>query len=303
MTSEAPSATVHQGDCLSVLPTLVSGGARFDLIYVDPPYNAGGKRGARVEQGERVHGPTAYEDHWGGRDAFISMLRPRLAEMRAALSSVGSLWVHLDHRTVHETKVLLDEIFGPQSFQGEVIWVPGNGGRKRRGLSVTHQTILVYSKTRDFIYNIHDPELREPYAETSQRMHFTQTDPSGRRYRERTLGGKTYRYFLDEGRQRGSVWTDIPAMSANTPLRRETTGYPTQKPVALLERIIKAASKPESLVLDPMCGSGTTLFAALRLGRNCVGIDQSPLACQITTRRIREFSTAGREEVHSGEAP
>lgn len=283
-----PNASVHHGDCLDVLPGLAAGGSSFDLIYVDPPYNAGGTRSARLETGERSKGARAYVDHWGGRENFLAMLRPRLAAMRDALSDTGSLWVHLDHRTVHETKVLLDTLFGPKSFQGEIIWLPGNGGRKRSGLSVTHQTILVFSKTREFIYNLSDPELREPYAETSQRMHFTQIDPDGRRFRERTLGGRTYKYFLDEGRQRGSIWTDIPAMTANTPLRRETTGYPTQKPLALLTRIVKASTMDGGRVLDPMCGSGTTLIAALGLGRDAVGIDQSPLACQITTRRIQE---------------
>lgn len=298
-----PHATVRQGDCLNVLSEFASGEQRFDLIYVDPPYNAGGTRRARLESGERTAGAKAYEDHFGGRENFLSMLGPRLAAMRETLSERGSLWVHLDHRTIHETKVLLDGIFGPANFQGEIIWVPGNGGRKRKGLSVTHQTILVYSKTREFIYNTSDHALREPYADTSQRMHFTQVDPDGRRFRERTLGGKTYKYFLDEGRQRGSVWADIPAMRANTPLRRETTGYPTQKPLALLNRIIRASTHSASRVLDPMCGSGTTLVAALDLGREAVGIDQSPLACQITARRIQDLRGSGDQEKPAGEAP
>jgi len=117
-------------------------------------------------------------------------------------------------------------------------------------------------------------------------MHFGNVDDRGRRYRERTIGGKKYRYFADEGRKMGSVWTDCPAMNANTPLTRETTGYPTQKPVRLLDRIIRAATRKDSLVLDPMCGSGTTLVAALRAGRRAVGIDQSALACRITKKRI-----------------
>ncbi len=286
MSPSARDGFLLQGDCLSKIREARSIAESFDLIYVDPPYNAGGVRSARRGSGPRATGEAAYRDAWGGLDAFLSMLEPRLAEMRDALSEQGSLWIHLDHRTVHDAKVLADRIFGRGGFVGEVIWVPGNGGRKRRGPSLTHQTILIYARSKDFIYNDRDPALREPYADTSLRMHFTQVDTEGRRYRERTIGGKAYRYYADEGRRLGSVWTDIPAMRANTPLIKETTGYPTQKPEALLERIVRAASLPGSWVLDPMCGSGTTLAVARRLERSWVGIDESPLAHEIAERRL-----------------
>jgi site-specific DNA-methyltransferase (adenine-specific) len=117
-------------------------------------------------------------------------------------------------------------------------------------------------------------------------MHFRNIDEQGRRFRDRTINGKTYRYYADSGRMLGSVWTDCPAMRANTPLIREATGYPTQKPETLLERIIRAASLPDSRILDPMCGSGTTLVAAERLGHNWAGIDQSELACRTTRQRL-----------------
>jgi site-specific DNA-methyltransferase (adenine-specific) len=275
------------GDCLDILATLASApGSRFDLIYVDPPFNAGGRRGARADRGERLSGPTAYEDHWGGLDAFMRMLEPRLAAMRSVLAENGSLWLHLDHRAVHDAKVALDRIFGPGAFRGEIIWVPGNGSRSRRGPGITHQTILVYASGRDLTWNADDPELREPYAETSLRTHFRNVDAEGRRYRERVIAGKKYRYYADEGRRLGSVWTDCPAMSANTPLCAETTGYPTQKPMSLLERIVRLGSAPGASVLDPMCGSGTTLVAAKRLGRRYFGIDASALAHGIATERL-----------------
>lgn len=267
----------------------------FDLVYVDPPYNAGGTRGARRGTGERARGETAYRDAWGGLDAFLDMMQPRLAAMREVLSPVGSLWIHLDHRTVHDVKVLADRIFGRQAFRGEMVWVPGNGGRRRSGPSITHQTILIYSRSADFIYNVHSSALREPYAETSLKMHFQNLDADGRRYRERTIGGKTYRYYADEGRRLGSVWTDCPAMRANTPLNKEATGYPTQKPLALLERIVHAATTEESAVLDPMCGSGSTLCAAFLLGRRSAGIDESPLAVETTCKRLE---TAGARIDH-----
>lgn len=279
-----------QGDCLERIPELVRRPIdRFDLIYVDPPFNAGGQRAARLGRGERVRGAPAYRDAWGGLEAFLGMLEPRLGVMRDALGDGGSLWIHLDHRTVHDTKVLADRIFGRASFRGEVIWIPGNGARSKKAPSVTHQTILIYARGRDMIWNWQDPALREPYAETSTRMHFSNTDAHGRRFRERTIGGKAYRYYLDAGRLIGSVWSDCPAMRANTPLIRETTGYPTQKPETLLERIVRGASAPASRVLDPMCGSGTTLVVAERLGRRWAGIDQSELACATARKRLAEL--------------
>jgi len=286
--SRPSSGILLQGDCLELLPDLI-GGKRdlFDLVYVDPPFNAGGERGAREQRGERVRGKAAYRDAWGGIDRFLAMLEPRLAAVREVMSERGSLWLHLDHRAVHEAKIVCDKLFGRQRFRGEVVWVPGNGARRSDGPSVTHQTILVYARGKDIIWNAEDQALRESYAETSLRMHFKHEDERGRRYRERTIGGKTYRYYADQGRRIGSVWSDCPAMRANTPLIKETTGYPTQKPESLLERIVRAASLPKSRVLDPMCGSGTTLAVAERLGRRWAGIDQSPLAVRIATKRLK----------------
>jgi site-specific DNA-methyltransferase (adenine-specific) len=283
--ARAPRGLLLAGDCLEILPQAAEHGP-FDLVYLDPPFDTRAHHGVRAGKGERARGQRAYSDSWGGIDAFLAMLEPRLACIRDAMSERGGLFLHLDHRAVHEAKVAADRVFGREAFQGEIIWVPGNGGRRRNGPSVTHQTILVYSRGKELIWNDDEPALREPYAETSQRMHFGQRDASGRAYRERTLGGKTYRYYADAGRRRGSVWTDCPAMRANTPLLGEATGYPTQKPEALLERIVLAASLPESAVLDPMCGSGTTLAVAKKLGRRWVGIDQSPVAIQVAKKRL-----------------
>jgi site-specific DNA-methyltransferase (adenine-specific) len=117
-------------------------------------------------------------------------------------------------------------------------------------------------------------------------MHFTRQDGNGRWYRERTLAGRTYRYYADEGRAIGSLWTDCPAMNANTPLRRETTGYPTQKPMKLLERIVRASTHAGARVIDPFCGSATSLVAASRLGRSFVGCDVGAIAIETASQRL-----------------
>jgi len=282
------------GDALDVCTA--SQKPAFDLVYIDPPFNVGGAFAARTKKGEargrqvKTSGPRAYQDAWGGRDGFLAMLRPRLSAIRERMSSRATLWLHLDHRTVHYAKVLCDEIFGEGAFRGEIIWVPGNGARGRRGPTVTHQTLLVFSKSPgpsdSFTWNADDPILREPFAQTSLDMHFKSKTRDGRAFRDRTIGGKTYRYFADEGRRLGSVWTDISAMVANTPLRKEGTGYPTQKPEKLLERIVRAASEPGDVVADLMCGSGTTLVVAARLGRSFIGADASALAIKTTSKRL-----------------
>jgi site-specific DNA-methyltransferase (adenine-specific) len=261
---------------------------------LDPPFAVGVAFGARRTSGARAKGPVAYIDRWPSLDAYLDWLEPRVAALRETLSDEGSLWLHLDHRAVHDAKVRCDKIFGRTHFAGEIVWVPGNGSKARRGPGVTHQTILVYARGARMVWNASDPVLREPYAATSQSMHFTHAGPDGRRYRERTIGKKTYRYFADEGRALGSVWTDCPAMLANTPLRDETTGYPTQKPEKLLERVVRGASRPGALVIDAFHGSGTTLVVAARLGRRFVGGDTSPLAHEVATTRLAAAGVAFR---------
>ena len=241
-----------------------------DLAYLDPPFKVEKAFGARITRGARAAGPIAYDDTWASLEAYLAWLEARIVVVREMLSSRGTLWLHLDARAVHEAKAVCDRVFGPARFRGEVIWVPGNGSKSKSGPGMGHQTLLLYARGRDPIWNFKDPALRAPFAATSQAMHFTRADEDGRRYRDRSVGGKTYRYYADEGRALGSVWTDCPAMAANTPLRAETTGYPTQKPMKLLDRIVRATSDVGSLVVDPFCGSGTTLVAAAAAERRFV---------------------------------
>jgi site-specific DNA-methyltransferase (adenine-specific) len=237
--------------------------ASADLAYLDPPFCVGTSFGARERSGGwRAKGPSAYQDRWHSMAAYLAWLEPRIGAVRECLSLEGTMWLHLDHRAVHEAKTLCDRVFGARGFLGEVIWVPGNGGRGGKNRpSVTHQTLLVYAKGRRFIWNGNDPALREPYAPVSLKMHFKNVDADGRHFRERTLGGRTYRYYADEGRARGSVWSDCPSMVANTPLLAETTGY-------------------------PFCGSAPTMVAAARLGRASVGCDIGASAIEHASRRL-----------------
>ncbi len=256
------------------------------LAYLDPPFAVGAHFSARTSQKARAQGPVAYADVWPSFDAYLSWLRERLSAVWPLLSERGTLWLHLDQRAIHEAKVLCDELFGRNAFQGEVIWVPGNGAKRRKGPGMSHQTIVIYAKSDDFTWNAKDPEMRAPFAATSLSMHFKRTDKDGRAFRERTIRGKTYTYYADEGRGVGSVWTDCPAMIANTPLRDEATGYPTQKPEKLLSRIIRASTNPGDTVLDPFSGSGTTLACAAALDRTFIGSDIGALSIRTIKKRL-----------------
>lgn len=268
----------------------------LDFVYLDPPYGVGTEMVARTQAGEargrkRPGSPVAYRDG-SDTEALVGMLRETAVAARERMAENATICVHMDLRAVHETKVSLDGVFGRGAFLGEVIWMPGNGARGN-GLSVTHQTLLFYvrkaSERRGAKWNGKHPLLREPFAETSLSMHFQKQDEHGRHYRERVINGKTYRYFADEGRRLGSVWTDIPAMVANTPLLGEGTGYPTQKPERLLARLIVAITDEGQRVADFMCGSGTTLAVAHKLGRRFTGGDMGALAIETSVKRLRNL--------------
>jgi len=287
---------LFQGDAKDV-GSLVANGS-VELAYLDPPFSVGARFTARTKSSETrgrqtaSGAPVAYDDRWPSLEAYLAWLEVRIAAVREALSPAATMWLHLDHRAVHEAKALCDRVFGKAAFVGEVIWVPGNGTKTRRGPGASHQTLLLYAKTDAFVWNADDPTLRAPFAATSLSMHFKSKDEAGRAYRDRTVKGKTYRYYADEGRALGSVWSDCPAMVANTPLMAEGTGYPTQKPMKLLERIVLASSRPGALLLDPFCGSGTTLCAAALHGRDAVGMDIGALAVEVATKRLRAMGVA-----------
>jgi len=284
--------TFVRGDCLAALGCVPEGAAK--LVYADPPFAV--KRAFRARPGEgavreRARGPRAYDDTWPSLDAYLAWLVPRLTLAFRAVHEAGTMWVHLDHHAVREVQRALADVLGEGAFAGEIVWVPGNGKKAKRGVPHAHQTLLVYKKSDTYTWNDKAPEARVPYADTSLSMHFTHKDAAGRLYRDRTVGGKTYRYYADEGRAVGSVWTDCPAMLANTPLRAETTGYPTQKPEKLLARIVALATGTGDLVVDPFAGSGTTLAVAHTMGRRYFGSDIGELSERTVRARLEGAAT------------
>jgi len=260
-----PIGRIICADNLELMASLPQGSC--DLIYADPPFFTGKKR----EPLSRRHG---FADSWpGGLDAFRSFLSPRLTEMRRLLKPTGTLYVHLDWHAVHYVKVMLDEIFGYENFLNEIVWSYRTGGRSSCWFARKHDTLLAYAR-RIGRHKFH--VLRHGVFRTDGLNY----DDTGRPYKN-TRAGRLY--FHPDGPAMTDVW-EIPFLST---VSRERVGYPTQKPEALLARIIRASTDQGDVVADFFCGSGTTLAVARRLGRRWIGCDASMAAVRLANQRLR----------------
>ena len=237
-----------------------------DLIYIDPPFFT-------HKQYEIVWGDEAeirsYKDRWeGGIEHFISWLKPRVKAMYGVLKPTGSFYLHCDWHANAHIRIMLDEIFGEENFQNEIIWCYKTGGATKRRFGRKHDTIFFYSKSDNYKFN----EIKEK----SYMMH--------------EYGFKKSDFQKDEKGQYSWVilkdWWEIPAVGSAT---KERIGYPTQKPETLLERIIKVSSDEGDVVADFFCGCGTTIAVAQKLGRKWIGIDISPTAIKIIQKRFKQI--------------
>jgi site-specific DNA-methyltransferase (adenine-specific) len=264
--------TVHQGDNLRVLAAFPSGA--FDLIYIDPPFNTGrtqqrtrlrttrDRAGDRTGFGGKRYSSTKLvsERYADTFDDYLAFLEPRLIEAKRVLSSTGSLFVHLDAREVHYVKVLLDGLFGRASFMNEIIWAYDYGGRSKTKWAQKHDTILWYVK---------DPE------------HYTFRQNESDRLPYMAPGLVT-----PEKRARGKLPTDTWWNTIVSPTGKEKTGYPTQKPLAILERIVKVHSGPGDRLLDFFAGSGSFGDAADRHSRDVTLVDSNAAAIRVMKKRF-----------------
>ena len=215
--------------------------------------------------------------------AYLVSLTLRVAEIRRVLAPQGTFYLHADPTAAHYLKLVCDALFlpGGGEFRNEIIWSYESGGRATRDFAWKHDTILRYSKSAFCTFQPAAVLLPRP---TTRRNHLKRAlDTDGRAFRSIKSAGKIYRYYDDEGVPPSDVWTDLSHLHQRDP---ERLGYPTQKPEALLERIILASSHPGDLVLDAYCGGGTTLAVAQRLSRRWAGIDQSEAAIAATRQRL-----------------
>ncbi len=270
---------VIEGENLAVMKSLPS--SSIDLVYIDPPFGTGQTRrldSIQTGVGQRTRGG------FGGRtyrfdvvsshryrddmplDDYLPFLFERLVEIHRLLTNDGSLYLHLDFRTTHFARLMLDEIFGAERFLNEIIWAYDYGGRARDKWARKHDNILWYAKSDRWIFN-RDEVDRIPYMAPG-------------------LVGP-------EKAERGKLPTDTWWMTIVPTNSKERTGYPTQKPVKLVERIIRASTHPGQLVADFFCGSGTTGVAAKRWNRRFLLVDSNPDAIRISRERLSDSSTQG----------
>ena len=259
------------GDNLAVLGALQqSHRGQLDLIYLDPPFATGGRFHFSAEVGRRRIKRQAYGDRWGGGlGPYLEMMSHRLELMYQLLSPRGSLLIHADWRASDHLRLLLDEIFGASALVNEIAWCYGGGGAPRRHYGRKHDTILWYSRGKDWIFH----RQYRPYTEKTRKRGLTRV--KGPRYSLRKEGAG-----LDDW------WHGQEVQKILSPTAHENLKYPTQKPEGLLRRIITGHSDPHSLVADFFCGSGTTLAVAEQLGRRWIGCDAEPLAVQVVRKRL-----------------
>jgi len=270
------------GDKSSILPALQPEFAgAVDLIYIDPPFMTG----RTFSTGERV----AYSDTWkNDLDRYLQWLYETLHQLYTLLAPEGSLYIHLDWRVTHYAKIMLDEIFGTSmqvngpGFKNEIIWHYQSGGRSQKYFARKHDTILLYTKSSQYCFHGERVGVRRGKQKRNHMRKEVGLD--GRVSWSIRSAGRIYTYSEDATMALADVWSDIGHLHQRDP---ERTGYATQKPEALLERIILASSEENHLVLDCFCGSGVMPAVAGRLGRRWIAIDKSELAIAMTRERLQ----------------
>jgi DNA modification methylase len=264
------------GDNLAIMAALLPEyEGEIDLIYIDPPFFTNKRYRARVGRGKDSRKPEEWEmvpgyaDHWSDMDAYLDMLYPRLVLIHRLLSPTGTLYLHLDWHANAYARLLLDEIFGPDQLLNEIVWTYHGPSPIKSAFNRKHDTILSYTKSDEYTFNVDD--VRVPYADNTVKT-FESSDKAG--------FGKV------PNLKRGKVpedWWYFPVVAR---LHSERTGYPTQKPEALLERIILVSSNPGDLVADFFVGSGTVASVADRLGRRFIATDAQWRAIHTTRSRL-----------------
>jgi DNA modification methylase len=263
---------IYCGDNTEVLAKFPA--KSVDLIYADPPFFSNKHYEIIWGNGAEM---KVYEDRWkGGINVYIEWMESRIAQCHRVLKDKGSMYLHCDWHASAHLKTLMDRIFEERNFRNEIIWQYESGGRATNFFSRKHDTIFLYSKTDEFTFNPDEIAIPRNQCERCHRVldkwnHLKkQVDKDGRIYRTILSSGKVYEYYDDEKVPPSDVWMDISHIQQKSP---ERLGYPTQKPEALLKRIIKVGSNKNNIVLDPFAGGGTTPAVAYQLNRRWIGID------------------------------
>ncbi len=285
--SDGPGGILLMDNAAAVSLTPWKGQAQ--CVYIDPPFFTGEEFHFRMrcgregwEKGSPVLTLPAFGDfHGSSREEFLTLLRALLEQAKLLLSDTGALFLHLDSRMNAYARLLCDEIFGEKNFINEIIWAYQSGGRSKKHFSRKHDVILFYAKSRNLFFDI--TRVPIPRGENRENHMKRSVDENGRACRTIRVGGKVYTYYDDEPVYPDDVWMDVSHLQQKDPQR---TGYDTQKPRALLDRIIRCCTRPGDLVADLCCGSGTTLIAAHENGCRYLGIDCGEAAISVSRKRL-----------------
>lgn len=267
---------IQLGDCLEIMRSIEKGSV--DLIYLDPPFFTGKKHKLKTRDRTKEF---SFDDVWGSDLAYGEFLYERISLMKVILKDTGSIFVHCDKSGEHIVRAILDNVFGSENFQSEIIWSYKRWSNSKKGLLPSHQNIYFYSKSNNFKFNT----ILTSYSETTNIDQILQNrtrDEHNKSVYDLHENGQFKHGKEKVGVPLNDVW-EIPYLN---PKAKERVGYPTQKPLLLLERIIELVTDQDDLVLDPFCGSGTTCVAAKLANRKYVGIDKSKDAVELSNNRI-----------------
>lgn len=272
----ATEAVTRVGDCLEVMAEMLP--ESVDLVYADPPFFTQKVHGMETRDGSTRY---SFSDIWEDAGEYADFIGERAAGMRDVLKPTGSLFFHCDKSASHIIRVVLDKVFGAKNFQSEIIWHYKRWSNGKRGLLPAHQTIFFYSKTSDFKFNTMLQEY-SPATNIDQIMQRRVRDSRNKSvYLQDDCGA-----VVGNGAKKGVPLSDVWEIPFLNPKAKERVGFPTQKPFLLMKRIIEIATDEGNTVLDPFCGSGSTLVASQLLSRNSIGIDIDPDAIELTERRL-----------------
>lgn len=276
--SHTSDIKVYQGDCLDILKGLTP--SSVNLAYLDPPFLT---MKSHHLSNRRRNREFSFDDSWASISEYSNYLGARIEQVYKVVSDTGSIFVHCDRNATHIVRGLLDEIFGAKMFKSEIIWYYRRWSNSSKRLLPAHQTIYYYTKSDEYTFNTIWQDY-SPATNVDQILQQRSRDKFGKSMYKTDIFGRVVFGSDKPGVPLSDVW-DIPYLN---PKARERTGFPTQKPVLLLERIITLATNEGDTVLDPFCGSGTTLVAAMLLGRRAIGIDIEKDAVALTNERLMD---------------
>lgn len=270
--------SIQYGDATTILSNLPS--ESINLVYLDPPFYSQKIHSLKTRDLSKSY---SFDDRYNSLNDYLLMIKSCLLEIKRILKKDGSVFLHCDRYASHHLRILLDEVFGDDNFQSEIIWTYKRWSNSKKGLLNAHQNIYFYAKTKDFKFN-HFYSNYSPSTNIDQILQERERDNDGKSvYKKKN--GEIILSKNKKGVPISDVW-EIPYLN---PKAKERCGYPTQKPVVLLQKIIKLVTNENDFVLDPFCGSGTTCVAAKSLNRNYIGIDNNREAIELSKKRIENM--------------